>query len=423
MKDLYGRLLLTTDFNRIRHSVSKADFNQSPAMISVSTDSIKCLRCGSIHKKVMVRLPLGCFYCPTCINLGRVRSDESLYHFPQQNFIAHSYLRWSGKLTSEQQKIADSLVTDCRQHSQILVRAVTGAGKTEMIYPIINQYLRDGKSVAVVSPRIDVCIELHQRLSRDFSCKIPLLHGEGQPYFRAPLVIATTHQLLRFRDAFDLLIVDEVDAFPFADNPMLYFAACTARKPDSCLIYLTATTTDFLDHQIKIGALHQLELTQRFHGGKLTVPKLLWHTKFIQCLKKQRISRFPLLIFVPEIKFGESFTKKLKQKFPEEKIAFVSSKSKQRLNIVEDFRSGNYSILVTTSILERGVTFPEIDVFVLLAHHTNFTKSALIQMSGRVGRSITRPSGLVYFFHEGRTKAMLKAVQEIKKSNRRGGVL
>ena len=52
-----------------------------------------------------------------------------------------------------------------------------------------------------------------QAPAKDFSCEIALLHGESEPYFRTPLVVATTHQLLKFYHAFDLLIVDEVDAF------------------------------------------------------------------------------------------------------------------------------------------------------------------------------------------------------------------
>lgn len=43
-------------------------------------------------------------------------------------------------------------------------------------------------------------------------------------------------------------------------------------------------------------------------------------------------------------------------------------------------------------------------------------------MAGRVGRSSERPNGLVYFFHEGRTRAMTKARQEIKRSNLKGSL-
>ena len=64
-----------------------------------------------------------------------------------------------------------------------------------------------------------MCIELYKRMTLDFSCPISLLHGDSDPYFRTPLVISTTHQLLKFYQAFDLLIIDEVDAFPLLTTP------------------------------------------------------------------------------------------------------------------------------------------------------------------------------------------------------------
>ena len=77
------------------------------------------------------------------------------------------------------------------------------------------------------------------------------MYHEGDSYFRSPLVVMTSHQLLRFKEAFDLLIIDEVDAFPFRDNDMLYFALENAKKINGNLLYLTATSTDKLDKQIK----------------------------------------------------------------------------------------------------------------------------------------------------------------------------
>ena len=60
-------------------------------------------------------------------------------------------------------------------------------------------------------------------------------------------------------------------------------------------------------------------------------------------------------------------------------------------------RDGDYDFLVTTSILERGVTFPEIDVYVLGADDPVFSSSALVQIAGRAGRSQSRPTGRVVF--------------------------
>lgn len=419
MKNYFGRFLLKNELDDA--TVNHDEFVKFDGMTKLSSSKMRCNRCGTIHHKIDIRLPIGSFYCPTCINLGRVRSDESLYFLPQQLFPEKSYLCWTGKLTKNQQRISDKLVKSIHEPCQILVQAVTGAGKTEMIYNVIDEVLKLGGTVGIATPRIDVCIELHKRFSRDFSCEIPLLHGAGEPYFRAPLVIATTHQLLRFRQAFDLLIIDEVDAFPFADNDLLYFAAENARKDDSSLIYLTATSTDKLDKLVKSGKLHKIQLARRFHGFPLVLPRFIWYKKFYTELKKQRTTGFPLLIFAPEIELGRQFARDLQMKFPSEQIDFVASNTKNRLEIVEKFRTGKLTILVSTTILERGVTFPKVDVFVIKSAHKNFTKSALIQIAGRAGRSPERPTGLVYFFHDGKTKAMTKAKAEINQLNCIGG--
>ncbi|MDR0299299.1 MAG: DEAD/DEAH box helicase [Streptococcaceae bacterium] len=390
-------------------------------MTFLAGQQIVCNHCGSQFDKRTVKLQIEAYYCPACLNMGRVRSDQRLISLPQESFEPCDALVWQGKLTKYQAAISEKLIEAVAQKSQILVHAVTGAGKTEMMYAAVNEVLKVGGSVCIATPRIDVCIELHKRMTRDFTVAIALLHGEGDPYFRTPLVIATTHQLIRFREAFDLLIIDEVDAFPFRDNEMLYFAAKHARKPDSTLIYLTATSTDNLDKQVKSGQLQKVSLARRFHGNPLIVPKLLWQKKFKSELKKQRLTGFPLLIFAPEIDFGQQFAESLQIDFPDEKIGFVASTTENRLELVEQFRAQELTILISTTILERGVTFPKVDVFVYNSGHFNFTNSALVQIAGRVGRSPDRPTGLVYFFHLGRSKAMIRAVREIKEMNKLGG--
>ncbi|GAB2024775.1 DEAD/DEAH box helicase [Lactovum odontotermitis] len=413
-----GRILTEKDLDDEK---APDDCIQQSGMSELSSGKIQCNRCGTIHFKSEVLLEIEAYYCPDCINMGRVRSDELLYQLPQKSFEARNALIWTGELTAYQQEISERLIAAAQKREQILVHAVTGAGKTEMMYQAVNEVLRRGGMVGIATPRIDVCIELHGRMTRDFDLPIALLHGEGEPYFRTPLVIATTHQLLRFREAFDLLIIDEVDAFPFRDNEILYFAAEHSRMPDSALIYLTATSTGNLDKQVKSGKLQKVALARRFHGNPLVVPKMLWMTKFKSEMKKQRKTAFPLLIFAPEIDFGQAFAESLQKDYPEERIGFVASTTENRLEIVRQFREQELTILVTTTILERGVTFPKVDVFVYNSGHFNFTSSALVQIAGRAGRSPERPTGLVYFFHDGRSRDMTRAIAEIKEMNKLGG--
>ncbi|RGN67089.1 DNA/RNA helicase [Streptococcus anginosus] len=408
---------------------------QSLAGMVEEKGKLSCNRCGQAIDKEKQQLPIGAYYCRFCLILGRVRSDEELYYFPQEEFPKANVLKWQGKLTEFQAKVSQGLVEAVTKRKDSLVHAVTGAGKTEMIYQVVAQVINQGGAVCLASPRIDVCLELYRRLKVDFTCDISLLHGESEAYSRSPLVIATTHQLLKFYQAFDLLIVDEVDAFPYVDNPMLYHAVHQAVKVEGTKIFLTATSTDELDKKVAKGELTRLSLPRRFHGNPLIVPQKIWLADFQkylgqkklvpklrQFIQKQRKTSFPLLIFASEIKKGQEFAEILQSTFPNEKVGFVASTTENRLEIVEKFRQKEITILLTTTILERGVTFPCVDVFVVEANHRLFSRSALVQIAGRVGRSMERPTGELIFFHDGTTMAIEKAIKEIQEMNQEAGL-
>ena len=393
-----------------------------------------CQRCDSTILEEWY-LPIGAYYCRECLLMRRVRSDQALYYFPQEDFPKQDVLKWSGKLTPFQEKVSQGLLQAVEKQEPTLVHAVTGAGKTEMIYQVVAKVIDEGGAVCLASPRIDVCLELYKRLQDDFACEIALLHGESEPYFRTPLVVATTHQLLKFYHAFDLLIVDEVDAFPYVDNSVLYYAVNQCVKEEGLRIFLTATSTDELDKKVRTGELKRLSLPRRFHGNPLIIPKPVWLSDFNRCLEKNQLSTklktyiekqrrtgYPLLIFTSEIKKGEGLKEILKVHFPNESIGFVSSVTEDRLEQVQAFRDGELTILISTTILERGVTFPCVDVFVIEANHRLFTKSSLIQIGGRVGRSMDRPTGELLFFHDGLNASIKKAIKEIKQMNKEAGL-
>ncbi|SCW49204.1 competence protein ComFA [Streptococcus equinus] len=426
--DYYGRIFVESQLS----DELKEEAEKLPSMVK-RKDNFTCNRCGSIVVSDNI-LQTGQTYCRECLVFGRNISDSYLYYFQQKSFQKNNSLNWQGQLTLYQNEVSEGMLSGIAEKKDLLVHAVTGAGKTEMIYHSVAKIIDDGGCVCIASPRIDVCLELYKRMSRDFSCPITLLHGEAEPYKRAPLIIATTHQLLKFYQAFDLLIIDEVDAFPFVDNKMLYYAVNQSLKKDGVKIFLTATSTDELDKKVRKGDLKKLHLARRFHANPLVVPKMLWLSGVLKSMKKgkvpkkldlllknQRKSGYPLLIFFPNIEQGKRFSMVLQEKFPTEKIGFVSSQTEDRLELVEKFRKNEITILVSTTILERGVTFPCVDVFVVLANHKLYTKSALVQISGRVGRAAERPTGELLFLHDGATKSMQQAIKEIKEMNKKGG--
>ena len=420
-----GRLFTEQELSHEERQQAK----QIPSM-KKEKEQLSCQRCGSQIEEEW-HLPIGAFYCRECLIMKRIRSDQKLYYFPQECFPKQDVLKWSGQLTPFQELISQGLLQAVDKKEATLVHAVTGAGKTEMIYQVVAKVIDEGGAVCLASPRIDVCLELYKRLQQDFTCEIALLHGESEPYFRTPLVVATTHQLLKFYQTFDLLIVDEVDAFPYVDNPMLYHAVKNSVKKDGLRIFLTATSTEELDRKVRLGELKRLSLPRRFHGNPLIIPKPVWLSDFERyldkgCLSpklksyidKQRETTYPLLIFASEIEKGEKLKEVLQKEFPHEKIGFVSSVTEDRLEQVQAFRDGVLTILISTTILERGVTFPRVDVFVVEANHRLFTKSSLIQIGGRVGRSMDRPTGELVFFHDGLNVSIKKAIKEIRQMNK-----
>ncbi len=99
-------------------------------------------------------------------------------------------------------------------------------------------------------------------------------------------------------------------------------------------------------------------------------------------------------------------------------IKSVHADDPDRLDKLQRMRKKQLPILLTTTILERGVTFSPLDVAVVGSEDDIFTEAALVQIAGRVGRSASDPDGNVTFFHFGRTKAINNAIKHIVQMNR-----
>jgi competence protein ComFA len=274
-------------------------------------------------------------------------------------------------------------------------------------------------------------LELAPRLKQAFPhLPVIALYGGSEDRGKtAPLVISTTHQLLRFYKAFDVMMIDEVDAFPYSVEPMLQYAVEKARKEPSSVIYLTATPNRQWQQDVKEGKRKAVTIPARYHGFPLPVPTFEWCGNWRKAVRKQSLPRNVLawiherlvgnrqaFLFVPHIELLEKIVAILKKL--DSKIEGVHAEDPARKEKVAAFRKGELPLLVTTTILERGVTVPNIDVAVLGAEDRIFTEGALVQIAGRVGRSAQYPSGDVRFFHYGKTKEMIAAKQHIERMNK-----
>lgn len=307
---------------------------------------------------------------------------------------------------------------------------VCGAGKTEVLFKGIEYGLTNGKRICIATPRTDVVLELAPRLRKVFpSSTITAFYGGSEEKHQsASLYLSTTHQLLRFKEAFDIVIVDEVDAFPYSVDQSLQYAVEKSRKPTSSLIYLTATPSKQWKRDVELKRRMTVKIPARYHGHPLPVPTFTWCGDWKKKLKKETLPSIILkwistqlkskkqgFLFVPSVSVIDQVVHVCKQF--DERIVGVHAEDPERKEKVNGFRSGDIPIIVTSTILERGVTIANSDVAVLGSEDDIFTESALVQIAGRVGRSASYPSGDIILFHFGKTQAMLDAKRHIEQMN------
>ncbi|HWJ77430.1 MAG TPA: DEAD/DEAH box helicase [Niallia sp.] len=403
------------------------------------TSKLTCKRCGNEDKSLFASFPCArcgeiCFYCRNCIMMGRISECTPLISWtgPEVNQETEKiHLKWKGTLSDGQQVASDKMQDIINQQSELLIWAVCGAGKTEVLFKGIEKALQENQRVCIATPRTDVVLELAPRLQEVFpDIKVlPIYGGSEDRHLYSPLVISTTHQLFRFYEAFDLVILDEMDAFPYSVDKTLQRAVQKARKKNSTLIYLTATPNKDWQDMCKRKAVNFVTIPARFHRFPLPVPAFQWCGNWEKGLKKNKLpanllkwlkdraqTDQPLLLFIPKIIYMKKVKELVQPIIPS--LETVHAEDPERKVKVERMRKKKVKLLITTTILERGVTFPKVEVAVLGADNQIFTESALVQIAGRVGRKTDYPGGNITFFHYGKTESMVKARKQILNSNK-----
>ena len=345
-------------------------------------------------------------YCRAC--LGFV-GQLSRLTYKIKPVIARADIEY--KLSPSQKRIAKDIF---KEDKEIYVKAVCGAGKTECVFPSIEKSLQDGKRVGFAIPRKEVVKEIYERLKEVFpSVNITAVYGGNTSKLEGDIIVFTTHQAFRFINAFGLLIVDEYDAFPFKGNSTLFnFIQKTCNQKR---VYLSAT---FLNNELE--GKRSVYLNKRYHYVKIPVPKIyimnnISQYKFIIKKCQERKEKEVLFIFVPTIKECEEMHKILK--FANIKNIAFHSRVKSKQELFELIKRKVYKIVVTTTILERGITLDSLNVIVYNANHHVFDHRCLIQISGRVGRKKTNPYGEILFLANRINHEIKKAISDINKAN------
>ena len=213
-----------------------------------------------------------------------------------------------------------------------------------------------------------------------------------------------------------LTYADEPDAFPFRGNEVLHGIADTACRGHR--IYLTATPDRILLRQVSRKKMVMLELNVRPHGNPLPVPeektgfvllRLYWLVRWLRAHADH-----PCLVFVPTIRLARQMGIFLGVLFD---CSVCTSQTPDRDRVIEAFRQKSAGVMVATTVLERGVTIPGVDICVYNADHRVFDEAGLVQMAGRAGRTFQQPDGDVLFLLRETSETADRCVDEIRRAN------
>lgn len=425
----------------------------------------RCERCGSQNCSEWPSVFGEAATCQDCKSIGaltslqvlfRAKSSDSQIPDSQQRLISKPVVLQAPDKTDNpfesgiidagtvdytpaQHRIARELFDFYQDNKtrEILIWAACGAGKTELCFPVIEKALRENRFVLFAAPRQDVVHDVHDRLQKNFcSEKVTILSGAVRQEFEpAQITVATTHQVLRFYKAFDLVIFDEIDAYPYKDNHILAYGLKQARKDSGKMISLTATPSEEDLLKCRRGECVLLRLAKRFHGYPLPVPEWLKlqvpdvismslnemhknsHFRLLFKAFNDLSSIGPLLIFVPTVAMVGVWIGIVKGVIRNKHIDGSWGNDPERRKKVTAFLKGEIDIFVCTSILERGVTVENVQVAILYADHALYDTRSLVQMAGRAGRTQRYPTGRAVFVAAKKTKDMATAIDWIMEQN------
>ncbi len=369
----------------------------------------KCFRCGN---------EVDGFSCQNCTEFGVLTKNDKLYNLDEKHYNP-DYIKVKQELmfTKLQQECANEMIKAYHNYESMLIWAVCGAGKTEITFPVIEQVLYDGGNICFAIPRIDILYDVYDRLSDYFvNVSIKILNSQEEKYTDAQIYVMTTNQILKFKNCFSICIVDEVDAYPYEHNIKYDYGIKSSLIKKGSIFYLTSTPSEVMISK----KLKQFVINRRWHGYDLPVPKLSYlNLELIKYSIKLRLiiykNKRQQLWFVSNINMAIKI-KEIYNKYNLVIDVVYASDEKRRKKIL-DFKDKKIDILITTTILERGVTFDDIDVYVIDSSNKMYNKAALVQIAGRVNRKKEYQNGKVIFFHQGLTNIIEESILEIKQMN------
>ncbi len=373
-------------------------------------------------------------------NRKRVRKNKKKKFF-KKKFSSQILKILDFDLTNNQKLVLNEIDIDLKSNKRMfrIIQGDVGSGKTIVSFLSAANVIEDNYQTAFMAPTEILAnqhYELSKKLFKNTNIKIEFLSGKTDLKKRKKILINLregnidlifgTHALFQKKIDFKnlgLAIIDEQHKFGVKQRRDL-----AKKGGDNCdLLLMSATPIPRTMMMSIYGDMDVSKITEKpaYRKKIITLSKPeskineIWN--FLRKKIKEGDQIFWVCPLIEESKFLDFTSAKKKfdiinKKFPNQVGLIHGALNKdEKDKVLRNFLSKKVSILVSTTVIEVGIDFPNANV-IIIENSNKFGLAQLHQLRGRVGRGANQGT-CILLFKESLSKNAIKRIKILKKSS------
>ena len=373
-------------------------------------------------------------------NRRRIRINKSPKIFTKKNSEL-IIKKLPFKLTNDQEQVIDEINKDLLSDKRMfrIIQGDVGSGKTIVSLLSILNVIKSGHQCALMSPT-EILAKQHYKLVKKIfkneNFDVEFLTGKTEYKLKKSILanltsgkiklLIGTHALFQKKINFKklgLVVIDEQHKFGVKQRSDL-----AKKGGDECDVLLMSATPIPRTMMMSLyGDMDISKITEKPAERKKinTLSKPEKKINELWPFVKKQISNnnqvfwvCPLIEESPFLDYSSAKKKFeiINKKFPN-KVGLIHGalKNEEKDEILKKFLLNKISILVTTTVIEVGIDFPNANL-IIIENANKFGLAQLHQLRGRVGRG-DKQGTCILLFKEGLSKNAIKRIKILKDTN------
>ena len=345
------------------------------------------------------------------------------------------------KLTISQENVIEEINKDLKSDKKMfrILQGDVGSGKTIVSFLTTANVLEIGFQSALMAPTAILAkqhFNLAKKIFKNTHINVELLTGKTEYSLRKKILdklkngeinlLIGTHALFQKKIKFKNLgyiIIDEQHKFGVKQRMSL-----AEKGGKNCDVLLMSATP--IPRTMMLTIYGDMDVSKLTEKPKMRLPILTYSKpekkieELIKILKKNLDEKNQVFWVCPLIKDSQilnysSVTKRfewLKKHFPSQtSILHGELKQDEKDLILEKFLKKKTKILVSTTVIEVGIDFPDANL-IIIENANKFGLAQLHQLRGRVGRGKNQGK-CILLFKDSLSKSSVQRIKILKKSN------